>query len=110
MTITELTAPVSRTSGEMLEETLPLVGVIPVAGPPIALVAAPWLFVGLMLAGPFALLFTVVVVLVAAWAVVWLIRVILTAPFRLFRDLQRDRAGHLSTSTPAAHVLAGASR
>jgi hypothetical protein len=110
MTITELAAPASPTFGEMLEQTLPLVGVIPVAGPPVVLVATPWLFFGLMLAGAFAVLFTVVVLLVGAWAVVWLIRVILTAPVRLFRDLRQDRAGQLSTRTPAAHVLAGASR
>jgi hypothetical protein len=88
MTTTHLIEP-SRspqpTFGEMLEETIPLIGVIPVAGPAAVLVAAPWLFFVLLLAGSFALLLTVVAVLTAAASLVRLIRATLVASYRFVR-------------------------
>jgi hypothetical protein len=79
MTTTELLepprAPSSLAAGASapptfaeVHETRPLIGVIPVAGPPVIVVAGPWLLLGLMLAGPFALLLTVVVLCGAAAA------------------------------------------
>jgi hypothetical protein len=79
------------TFGEMLEETVSLLEVIPVYGPPIILVAGPWLIVALMLAGPFAVLLTLVVLLVAAAALVALTGAILAAPFLLVARLLRRR-------------------
>jgi hypothetical protein len=85
----------------MLDEILPLIGVIPVAGPPVVLVAGPWLVFALMLAGPFAVLFTVVVVLVAAAALISLIG---AAPYLLVRHLHCARARH-STSRALVQPL-----
>jgi hypothetical protein len=92
-------SPASKppTAGTMLDENLTLIGVIPVAGPPVVLVAGPWLLFALMLAGPFALLVSLVVVLVAAAALIGLIGAILAAPYLLIRHLQSSRARH-STS------------
>jgi hypothetical protein len=94
------------TFGEMLDETLPLVGAIPVYGPPVVLVAGLWLFLALMLAGPFALLVTLVVLLAAGAALVGLIGAILAAPYLLVRRLRGHWAGHTSMRTPAARLVA----
>jgi hypothetical protein len=105
-------SPVSKrpTAGAMLDEILALIGVIPVYGPPVVLVAGPWLLFALMLAGPFALLFTLVVVLVAAAALVGLIGAILAAPYLLVRHLRGYLAGHASMRAPAAQLVVGESR
>src|SRR3954471_13628507 len=79
-------AAASPTFGDVFAETLPLVGANLVAGPPVVLVAGPWLLFGLLLAGPFALLLTIVVLIGAAAAVVGLLRAILVVLYRLFRD------------------------
>jgi hypothetical protein len=114
MTTIELTRPpdaaASPTFGDVLAETVPLVGVIPVAGPAAVLLAVPWLFCGLMLAGLFALLATVVVLLVGAAAAVRLIRAILAAPYLLFRHLRQYRGSHASARTPAVQLVAHESR
>ena len=99
-------ASASPTFGEMLEETLPLVGVIPVAGPPAILLAAPWLLLVLVLVGYFALMLTAAAVLVAAAALVGLIRELVVAPHRLFRDLRIHRAAHRPMPAPAARLAA----
>ena len=92
-------SPVSEqpTAGAMLDEILPLIGVIPVAGPAAILVASPWLLLVLMLAGPFALLVTLAAVLVAAAALIGLIGAVLAAPYLVVRYLHSARARH-STS------------
>jgi hypothetical protein len=120
MTSTELITPPRASSspepagfpafGDVLAETVPLVGVIPVAGPPAVILAGPWLLFGLMLAGPFALLVTVVVALVAAAVVVRLIRAILAAPYGVFRYLRQYRRPRASMPAPALRLLRGESR
>jgi hypothetical protein len=82
----------------MLAETIPLLDFTPQAGPPVLLVAVPWLLFVLMLVGPFALLVTVVVLLVAATALVGLVGVVLASPYLLLRHLRDHRAGHASAS------------
>ena len=65
------TAPLTTeppTAREMLQEIQPVLEVVPVAGPPVALVAGPWLVFVLMLTGPFALLVTLAVLTAAALA------------------------------------------
>jgi hypothetical protein len=114
MTTTEPIRPpdaaASPTFGDVLAETVPLVGVIPVAGPAAVLLAVPWLLFGLMLAGPFALLATVVVLLAGAAGAVGLIRAILAVPYLLFRRLRRYRGSHASMRTPAVQLVARESR
>jgi hypothetical protein len=94
------------TFGEMVDESLPLVGIVPGYGPPVVLLAGPWLLLALMLAGPFALLVTLVVLLAAAAAVVGLIGAILAVPYVLFRHLRGYRAGHASMRARAAQAVA----
>ena len=95
-------ASANPTFGETLDETLPLIDLVPVHGPPIVLLLGPWLLFALMLAGPFALLFTVVALLVTARALIGLIGAILAAPYLLLRQLLGHGTGHASTRAPAA--------
>jgi hypothetical protein len=96
------TSPPDPTFGEIVAETLPLVDAIPGYGPPVLVVVVPWLLLSLVLAGPFALVLTVVVVLVAAAALVGLVGAILAAPYLLVRQLRRRRAQHASMRAVAA--------
>ena len=90
--------------GEIVQETEPLSGAVPVYGPPVAFVAVPWLLVGLMLAGPFALLVTIAVALVVAAGLVVLVGAVLTAPVVLARRLLRVRSpiGHVEARRAVA--------
>jgi hypothetical protein len=95
------------TFGEVLAEIVPLIGFIPVAGPPLVFVLGPWLLLVLMLAGPLAWLFALVVVMIVAATVsAALAASILAAPYLLVRHLRRHRARHASISPPAARVVA----
>jgi len=110
MTTTELIRPAASappTFGEMLDETLPLIGVIPVAGPPAVLLAGPWLLLALLLVGYVALMLTVAALLMAAAAVVGALRELVAAPYRLGRDLRGHHPGHVSLGAPATHRVAG---
>ena len=46
------------TAGAVLEEVLPLIGVVAMAGPPVVFIVVPWVLFALMLVGPFLLLVT----------------------------------------------------
>jgi hypothetical protein len=80
------------TAGELLRDTLPVVDTVFVAGPPVLLAWAGTVLFALMLAGPFALLVTLVLVLAAAAAVVTLAGAILAAPYLLIRHFRRRLA------------------
>jgi hypothetical protein len=95
---------------EELDETLPLVGAVAVYGPPVVVLAGPWLLLALMLAGPFALLVTLVVLLVAAAAIVGLIGAILAAPYLLVRQLRGHRPPRAPRRAAAPRLVVGASR
>jgi hypothetical protein len=107
MPTTQLTEP---TVGETLDETLPVVGVVPVHGPAAILVAGPWVLIALLLTGPFALLFTLVALLAAAAAVVALIGAVLAAPFVLVRRVRRHRAAREPMRAPATQLVPAASQ
>jgi hypothetical protein len=94
-----------RTVGEALAEVGPVAGVIAGFGPPVVWLAGPWLLFVLALAGPFAVLFTFVVVLVAATLVVLLAGTILASPYLLVRHLRRRRTDHVSVSSPAVQLV-----
>jgi hypothetical protein len=104
-------APASglRTFGEILAEVVPLIGFVPAYGPPVVFVLGPWLFLGLMLAGPFACLFVLVVVMIVAATVLAAltaaILAILAAPYLLVRSL-RDRGRQASIGAPAGQAVA----
>jgi hypothetical protein len=79
-------APDTRSFRELLSELDPLIGAIAGYGPPVIALGGPWLLLGLMLAGPFAFLMTLVVVMVLAVAlIVALAAAIVAAPYLLVR-------------------------
>ena len=102
------TASGSPTRGDQVAEALALVDTVFVAGPPVLLVWAGTVLLALMLAGPFALLVTFVVVLVAAAALIALASAILATPYLLMRHLRRRLATRRvsEVSAPIATVVA----
>ena len=98
------------TFGEAFAEIVPLIGFVPGYGPPAISVLGPWLFLGLVLAGPLAWLFVLVVVLIVGAALLAAltaaIGAILAAPYLLVRRLRRHRASQTSISAPIAPVAA----
>jgi len=88
MNSTELITPASDTRSfrEMLAEIDPLIGAIAGYGPPVIALGAPWLLLGLMLAGPFAFLMTLVVGMILGLAViVAVVAALIAAPYLLVR-------------------------
>jgi hypothetical protein len=107
------TASGPPTLGDLLAEVVPLVGTVFVAGPPVLVAWAATVLFALMLAGPFALLVTLVVVLVAATAVVTLAGAILATPYLLIRHFRVRLAmrRHVAAgSAPIATVVARTAR
>ena len=97
MNTTELIRPTAyerQTADDMLTDVVTVIDTVAVAGPPVLAMWAGTVLFALMLAGPFALLVTVLVVLVAAAALVTLAGAILAAPYLLFRHLRRHRVRH----------------
>ena len=102
MNTTELITPPGTERpafGEMVAETVPLVGAIAGYGPPVICLAGPWFLLALLLSPPFALLLTFVVVLLGAVALVAaLTAAIVAAPYLLVRRLRahgaRDDVSH----------------
>jgi hypothetical protein len=93
------------TLGDLFAEVLPLVGTVFVAGPPVLVACAGTVLFALMLAGPFALLVTLVV---AAAAVVTFAGAILATPYLLFRHfrLRLAKRRHVAeNSAPIAAVV-----
>jgi hypothetical protein len=86
------------TAGAMLDEVEPLIGAIPFYGPPIVLIAGPWILLALLLAGPFALLMTIAVALLAAGLLIVAIAAVVASPYLLVRHL---RSAHAPVSLPA---------
>jgi hypothetical protein len=104
-------APASErpTFREMLAEIDPLIEFVPAYGPPVVFVLGPWLFLGLMLAGPFACLFALVGVMIVAATVVAALTAgvlaTLAAPYLLVRHLRRHRDRQASISASAAQAV-----
>jgi hypothetical protein len=102
------------TLGDLVTEIVPVIGTVFVAGPPVLVAWAGTVLFALMLAGPFALLVTLVAALAAAAALVALAGAILATPYLLIRHLRPRLATrpHFSEgSAPIATVVAaGASR
>jgi hypothetical protein len=101
-------APLTRTErptfGEILDDVLPVIGVIFVAGPPVVFLAAPWLLLALMLSAPFALLVAFVVVALVAVALLVTLAAVLAAPYVLVRRLRRSYRAAQPVTVPAARV------
>jgi hypothetical protein len=88
------TASAPRTLGDMLTDIVPVLATVWVAGPPVLVAWAGTVLLALMLAGPFAFLVTLIVVLVAAAALVTLAGAILATPYLLIRQLRAHRVRH----------------
>ena len=97
--------PTAQTGREMLAEALALFEAPPAYGPAGVLLAIPWLLFVLVLAGPFAVLFTFALVLAAAAAVVALIVAILAAPLLLVRRLRSAWAARTPRREPAPALV-----
>ena len=91
------TAPEPSRTG-MLEDVLPLVGFIAVAGPPPFIAVGALVFGGLILAGPFAVIVTLVAAMALAVAAVVAIAgavvAIAVSPFAAVRHLRAHRPGN----------------
>jgi hypothetical protein len=98
-------APGAPTDRETAAEAVALAEVIPGYGPPFLGLAGPWLLFVLALAGPFALVFTLVAVLVAAALLVALAGAILASPYLLVRHLRRHRTVHAAIRAPAVQLV-----
>ena len=81
--------PPPATVGDIVDEIVPVAGLILVEGPPVIYVLAPWLLLGLMLSAPFAVL--VVFAVAAAVAAVLLVALagVVATPYLLLRGLRR---------------------
>lgn len=95
---------------EILFETLPLIDVVPEAGPPVSFLAVPYLIFVVMLIGPFALLVTMVILFVAATALVALACAIVATPYLLVRRHRGHRATHASHPPQRARMTSQATR
>ena len=108
------TASGPPTLRDAVAEIDPLIGAVYVAGPPVLVAWAGTVLFALMLAGPFALLVTLVIAFAAAAAVVTLAGMILAAPYLVVRHVRLRLAQRRQVSeapAPIATVVAaGAAR
>ncbi len=79
------------TAAERFDEILPLLDVVPEAGPPVLFVLGPWLFVVLMLIGPFVLLVTLVL---ASAVFIAIAAALCGLPYLLVHQLRKPRPHH----------------
>lgn len=89
---------------ERLEEIVPLIGFVPVAGPPVFLVVGPWVLFALMLTGPFLLLVTFVL---AALILVAIVAGAVAPAYLLVRHVRRHRASQRERHLPGQAPLIG---
>jgi hypothetical protein len=93
-----------QTLRELDAEISPVIGAVYVAGPPVFVAWLGTVLFALMLAGPFALLVTLVVAFVVAATLVTLTGAILATPYLLIRHV---RKGHVSEAwAPIAKIVA----
>jgi hypothetical protein len=90
---------------EVLQEVVPLVFFVPLAGPPAILLVGPLLLLVLLLIPPAALLITLAVVCLLGAALLAALGALLASPYLLVRHL---RARHAAHPAPAAPEVAGA--
>jgi hypothetical protein len=95
------------TFGEFVAETLPLIDLVPEVGPPLVFLVVPYLLCMILLIGPFALLLTIVILVVAATALVGLAGMVIAAPYLLVRRLRVRRATHAASRVLAHPIRAG---
>jgi len=79
------------TWGEMLAQTSPLLAAPAFFGPPIIYVLGPWLLLVLLLIGPLALIFTLLLVTAAAAGLLAVCVAVIASPYLLIRHLHAHR-------------------
>ncbi len=93
-----------------ISEIDPIIGTVFVAGPPVLLVWAGTVLFALMLAGPFALLVTFVVVLAAAATLVALAGLVLASPYLLVRHVRARLTQRTTVVAPIRSITAEVAR
>ena len=96
-----MTQNASPTFADLVDDTADLICCMAFYGPPVVFILAPWLLLGLVLIGPFAVVLLLIVALLAAAALVVGIGAILMTPFLMLR---RRRAAPAPVVRPAATV------
>jgi len=79
------------TWSEVFAQTEPLIGAAAFFGPPIIYVLGPWLLLALLLIGPFALIFTLLLVLAVAAGLLAMFVAVIASPYLLIRHLHAHR-------------------
>jgi len=92
-------SPERSTWGEVFDEAQ-LIGAPDFYGPPIIFVLGPWLLLALMLAGPFALLITVVLALAVAAGLLAVLVAVIASPYLLIRHLRAHGMVHAKPRAP----------
>jgi len=90
---------------ERLGEIAPLIDAIPGYGPPAIVLAGPLVLFALVLAGPFLLLLTLVVLLVACAGLATLAGAIVASPYLLVRRLGGQRLPRTHRSAAAVQFV-----
>ena len=80
-------SPGRPTWGELFAQTEPLIGAPAFFGPPIIYVLGPWLLLVLLLIGPLALIFTLLLVMAAAACLLTVSVAVIASPYLLIRHL-----------------------
>jgi hypothetical protein len=81
--------------GELLEDALPFIFAVPVAGPPAILLLGPLLILVLLLIPPAALLITLVLVVAVAGGLLAAVGALIASPYLLVRHLRERPAPRL---------------
>jgi hypothetical protein len=89
-------SPEHPTLAEELGETAPLIGAPAFYGPPISFLLGPWLLLVLLLSGPFALIFTILVVVAVAAVALAVLAAVIASPYLLIRHLHRHGTAQAS--------------
>ena len=96
---------------EMLAEVVPLVECVPVDGPPVAFLLGPWLFLVVMLVGPFVCLFAIAVLMIVAAAVLATVAAaVLAPPCLLVGHVRRHRARQAAAGAAPQRAAIGSPR
>jgi hypothetical protein len=98
---THTTHPDRATWGDEAECAATMIAAPAIYGPPVAFLFGPWLFLVLLLAPPFAFLFTLVLVAAVAAVLLAAIATVLASPYLLVRHLRARRKRQPKAATPS---------
>jgi hypothetical protein len=93
-------APRRPTWREAVAEAAPIIGAPAFFGPPISFTLGPWVLLVLLLIGPFALMFTLLVVTAVAAGLLAVLVAVIASPYLLVRHLHAHRMAHAKPRAP----------